>query len=109
MSEALSYWRRRAFASADRAGLDRDERVEFGEMLLKVDLSSWKDLTVEQLSRLCDALEGHHLVSTLVAQRVPRVKTLMEVFAAENLWSPDLLPQVVHPRVVDGEDDAGGE
>lgn len=101
---ADEYWRRRAFAGASLAGLDRYERIELAEMLLKSDLASWKGLTETDFQRLSDALEGHHLVSSLIAQRHPRaVLPLPKSDEAENLWSPESDPE---PRVVDAEGSA---
>jgi hypothetical protein len=55
----------RAYAAATDLGLDRNERVELSEMLLKIDVSSWRALTEEQMQRVADALEGARLVAVL--------------------------------------------
>lgn len=64
--------RRRAFAAADRAGLDRYERMDFAEMLLKQDVNSWGDLAPFDFQRVIDGLDGWHLVDTLHKQRSPQ-------------------------------------
>lgn len=64
-----AYWKRRAFAGARRAGLSRTERLEIAEMLLKRDVTSFDRLNETELRRLCDAFEGHWLVTVLHEQR----------------------------------------
>lgn len=61
--------RRRAFASADRAGLTRAERIELAEMVLKKDVTTWDALTEKDFGRLCDALDGWAFVTALHALR----------------------------------------
>ena len=63
--EPQSPLRIRAYAAATDLGLDRNERVELSEMLLKIDVSSWRALTEEQMQRVADALEGARLVAVL--------------------------------------------
>jgi hypothetical protein len=62
-------WRKlMSLASALR--MTRDERIEFAQFLLRRDITSWKQLNDEQVIRLLDAFEGHHLLNELLAQRV---------------------------------------
>lgn len=64
--------RRKLFSSCDQAGLTKAERIELACYLLRRDVESFADLDDHQICRLLDALEGHHLVETLLAQRPPR-------------------------------------
>lgn len=61
--------RRRAFSAAKAIGLTRPERLEFAEMILKVDVDTWDTLSTGQLARLVDALDGWHYIDTLLNQR----------------------------------------
>lgn len=61
--------RRKLFAVARGLGLRDDERIELAQYLLRRDITSWKDLTEEQVCRLLDACEGYELVSTLLGLR----------------------------------------
>jgi hypothetical protein len=61
--------RRKLFSLADQLGLDRDERIEFSRALLWRDITSWSNLTPEQVDRLLDALEGYVLVRWLLTNR----------------------------------------
>lgn len=70
-----AYWKRRAFAGARRAGLNRSERLEIAEMLLKRDVTSFDALEIDELRRMCDAFEGHWFVSVLLEQRHPASKS----------------------------------
>lgn len=54
----------------------REERLELSRYLLRRDITSWATLEDAQILRLLDALEGHHLVETLLAQRPPESGTL---------------------------------
>lgn len=67
-----AYWRRRAFASAKLAGLTTEERHELAEALLKRDVTSWEGMYEAEFRRICDALDGHHYIATLLAQRGPK-------------------------------------
>ena len=60
---------RKLFLMADEIGLTRNERIELAQILLRRDITSWKNLTDEQVLRLADALEGFQLVTTLLALR----------------------------------------
>ena len=52
-------------------GLTREDRLSLSEMVLRRDITSWKDLTDAQLARMLDVLEGYGLVTALLAQRQP--------------------------------------
>lgn len=67
--EPQSPLRIRAYAAATDLELDRTERVELAEWLLKIDVSSWRALTEEQMQRVADALEGARIVDVLRRQR----------------------------------------
>jgi hypothetical protein len=54
---------------AAELGFTREMRLELAEYLLRRDIASWTQLTEEQICRLLDAFEGHHLIETLLAQR----------------------------------------
>lgn len=62
--------RRKLFVWADEIGLEREERLAIASYLLRRDITSWKQLDDAQVDRLLDALEGHHLVSELLSQRI---------------------------------------
>lgn len=57
-------------ARASELKLTRDERLELAEYLLRRDISSWKDLSDEQVLRLLDAFTGFELLLELIHQRV---------------------------------------
>lgn len=63
--------RRKLYLLADEVGLDRVERLELSRYLLRRDIGSWRELSDDQVVRLLDALEGYHLVRTLIDQRPP--------------------------------------
>lgn len=63
--------RRKLYLLATEIGLSREERVELSRYLLRRDITSWQTLSEEQVMRMLDALEGYHLVGTLLAQRPP--------------------------------------
>lgn len=71
ISARLTYLerQRRLWGLAHSIGLTRDERLEFAEMVLKRDVTSWKTLSVDEMSKLGDYLHGYELVSALVALR----------------------------------------
>jgi len=62
---------KRAFSLADQLKLNAEERHEFGEMLLKKDLKTWRTLREEDAGRLVDGLYGAYLFTVLREQRVP--------------------------------------
>lgn len=86
--EQFETQRRRAFAAADRAGLDRDERLEFAEILLKQDVESWNDLAPFDWQRIVDALDGWHLVDTLHMQRKRSPQSAAETGVVEGEQPP---------------------
>ena len=49
--------------------LTREERMELASYILRRDITTWKSLTDEQRWRLLDAIEGYHLITTLLEQR----------------------------------------
>jgi hypothetical protein len=61
--------RRKLFLVAKEIGLTRDERLEMSCYLLRRDVTTWKTLSDEQVCRLLDAFEGHHLVTSLLQMR----------------------------------------
>lgn len=62
---------RKLMACAGALEMTRDERIEFAQFALRRDITSWKQLTDDQVLRLLDHFEGHHLLNELIAQRVP--------------------------------------
>ena len=61
--------RRKLHAVIDEVGLERDERMELAQFLLRRDVRSYDDLEDDQVSRLLDACEGYQLISQLLAMR----------------------------------------
>jgi len=61
--------RRRAYAIAKELTFTDEERWQFAEFFLKVDVSSWRNLTEAQIERVADALEGARLVKVILQQR----------------------------------------
>jgi hypothetical protein len=61
--------RRKLFLNCDRLGLSKQERIELAQYLLRRDITSFKQLSDEQVNRLLDATEGAELVLVLLAQR----------------------------------------
>ena len=61
--------RRKLFMACQALELTKEERIELACYLLRRDIQSYADLSDDQVGRLLDALEGHHLVSELLAQR----------------------------------------
>lgn len=59
-----------ALSKAAAIGLTREERLELAEYALRRDVPSFSDLTLAELSRLCDSLEGYRLVTALLELRV---------------------------------------
>lgn len=62
--------RRKSFLLCDEVGLDRDQRLELAEYLLRRDVTSWNHLDDDQIGRLLDALEGYQLISELKRQQL---------------------------------------
>lgn len=63
--------RRKLFSVCQALELTKDERIELACYLLRRDIQSYADLSDEQVLRLLDAFEGHHLINELLAQRPP--------------------------------------
>jgi hypothetical protein len=61
--------RRKLFALADSIGLDREERIEISRAILWRDITSWSNLTPEQVDRMLDALEGYSKISWMLQDR----------------------------------------
>lgn len=57
-------------AQASDLKLTREERIEFAQYFLRRDITSWKNLSDEQVLRLLDGFNGHHLLNELLHQRV---------------------------------------
>lgn len=62
----------KAMGYARTYGLDRDDRLSLASTLLWRDVTSWKDLTEDDLVRLLDCLEGFCLVSHLMTDHISR-------------------------------------
>jgi hypothetical protein len=56
---------RKALAYAKTYGLTRDDRLGLAEIILRRDVTSWKQLDRAELDRLLDALEGYALIAHL--------------------------------------------
>lgn len=50
-------------------GLNDEERLELACIILRRDITSYKDLTDEQVARLLDAAEGYEKIRYLLAIR----------------------------------------
>jgi hypothetical protein len=61
--------RRLLFVRAAAFDMTREERIELAEYVLRRDISSWKDLTDQQVCRMLDVLEGAALVIHMLGQR----------------------------------------
>lgn len=72
MSEIREDVRRLLFVRAGELGLNRDERIELANYLLRPheDITSWAQLDAVQAHRLLDAMEGYVLVTNLYNLRV---------------------------------------
>jgi len=62
---------RKAHHYCDLYQLAREERISLTQMVLRRDVSSWKDLDDDQLGRMLDCLEGFGLISHLMSERQP--------------------------------------
>jgi len=60
---------KRLLALCTQVGLDREERIAVAEALLRRDVQTYRGLSRREVERLCDALEGWHLVEELLRQR----------------------------------------
>jgi hypothetical protein len=61
--------RRKLHVYADQIGMSTAERIELAEMLLRRDITSWKQLDDAQVDRMLDAMEGFLLVSYQLSLR----------------------------------------
>jgi hypothetical protein len=61
--------RRKLFHLADLVGLSREERIELAQIMLRRDITSWKQLDDDQIVRMLDALEGYEKVKFLLESR----------------------------------------
>lgn len=71
--ESQTAAKRKLFVWAKHFKLSDDDRIEFAQYLLRRDITSWKQLDEDQVYRLLDAFEGHHLLSVLAEQGGPDV------------------------------------
>lgn len=60
---------RRLWGLTHSLGLDRDERIELSEMILKRDVVSWTTLSLDEMRKIGDYLHGYELVAALLALR----------------------------------------
>ena len=63
--DSVTVKRRKAMAYAKTYGLSRQDRLDLAEIILRRDVTSWKDLDDDQLTRVLDSLEGFALISHL--------------------------------------------
>lgn len=66
LSERGMVMRRKAMHYCDLYGLERSERLELSEMILRRDITSWTQLDDAEMTRVLDALEGFGLVAHLL-------------------------------------------
>jgi hypothetical protein len=59
----------RLFASARNLGMTDAERIDFAEVILRRDVTTWKDLTFVEAGRLIDAFEGYEKITWLLLSR----------------------------------------
>lgn len=59
---------RKLFLLCDEIGLDREQRIELAEYLLRRDIDTFNDLDPAQVSRMLDACEGYQLITHLRSQ-----------------------------------------
>lgn len=57
-------------AKATELKMTRDERIEFAQFFLKRDITTWKQLSDEQVRRMLDAFNGFELLLEVIHQRV---------------------------------------
>lgn len=68
---------------AKEIGLTRSERMDLAEMLLRRDITSWKQLDDVQQCRILDALEGWMLIDVLLSLRPPSGEQVEHGLVAE--------------------------
>ncbi len=61
--------RRKAYMLAAEIGLSPEERHELATIIVRRDITSWKQLSDVQVGRILDALDGYEKVSALIALR----------------------------------------
>lgn len=61
--------RRKLYMEAKRIGLSRDDRIELAQVILRRDITSWKDLDDDQAIRMLDAIEGFALINWMLVGR----------------------------------------
>jgi hypothetical protein len=77
-------------AVAREIGLTRDERIELAQYLLRRDITSWKQLTDEQVNRMLDCLEGFELITHLLTLQTVSASDLEPDHThADDRSSPD--------------------
>lgn len=59
----------RLFASARNLGMTDAERIDFAEVILRRDVTTWKDLTFAEAGRIIDAFEGYEKITWLLLSR----------------------------------------
>jgi len=64
--ERVIVLRRKAMHYVSLYGLERSERLELSEMILRRDVTSWTELDEPQMLRVLDALEGFGLICHLL-------------------------------------------
>lgn len=62
--------KRKLWMLAKELGMNHDERIELTQYLLRRDVTSWDQLTDDQVVRLLDAVEGYQLIRDLIAMRM---------------------------------------
>jgi hypothetical protein len=60
---------RKLYCTAKEIGLTDDERMDLATLVLRRDVTSWKQLDEAQVLRMLDAIEGYSLISELMRQR----------------------------------------
>ncbi len=58
---------KKLFQLCDEVGLERRDRIELAQVILRRDVTSFKQLTEEQVCRLLDAVEGYEKILWLLA------------------------------------------
>ena len=61
--------RRKAYMIAKEIGLTDEERHELATIILRRDITSWKQLSDAQMTRLLDAMEGYEKINHLKEMR----------------------------------------
>jgi hypothetical protein len=67
--DILAARRRKMHVYSDQIGLTDEERIDFAQVFLRRDITSWSQLDDAQVGRILDALEGFLLVGELIRQR----------------------------------------